>query len=163
MAASLAPPQLRRRLTKPTPPLVKLSQLDLERGLQEPQLYEQLPRHCGRFRNSEYRRKQIREIEIQSPQSSHQFLHRRRIWIRKVHMTVDLLAQCAPVELDERVFLRDLAYHSLGYPRAVSQSRKVQLPHFSAAAHIVHQVESVSFAANESHTAHPATSNMTVV
>jgi hypothetical protein len=27
----------------------------------------------------------------------------------------------------------------------------VQLPHFSAPAHVVHQVESVSFAANESH------------
>src|ERR1700682_317752 len=39
----------------------------------------------------------------------------------------------------------------------------MQLPHFSGAAHIVHQVESVSFAANESHDAHLATSNMTVV
>jgi hypothetical protein len=40
-------------------------------------------------------------------------------------MTVDLLAQSPPVELDEWVLLRDLAYHSLGDPRAVSQSRKV--------------------------------------
>ena len=78
-------------------------------------------------------------------------------------MTVDLFSQSLPVELHERVFLRDFAHHSLRDPRSVSQSRKVQLPHFSAPAHIVHQVESVSLAANKSHEPHPVASNLTVV
>jgi len=78
-------------------------------------------------------------------------------------MTVDLLAQRLPVKLHERMLLRDLAYHSLGDSRAVSQSCEMQLPHFAASAHVVHQVKSIPFAANESHTAHPATSNMSVV
>jgi hypothetical protein len=39
----------------------------------------------------------------------------------------------------------------------------VQLPHFSATAHVVHQVKSISFAANKSHEPHPAAPNMTVV
>jgi hypothetical protein len=39
----------------------------------------------------------------------------------------------------------------------------VQLPHLSSTAHVVHQVESISFAANKSHEPHPATPNLTVV
>jgi hypothetical protein len=78
-------------------------------------------------------------------------------------MTVDLFAQSLPVELYEWVFLRDLAHHSLRDSRSVSQSREVQLPHFSTPAHVVHQVESVSFAANKSHEPHPAASNLSVV
>jgi hypothetical protein len=78
-------------------------------------------------------------------------------------MTVDLFSQSLPVELHERMFLRDFAHHSLRDPRSVSQSRKVQLPHFSAPAHVVHQVESVSFAANKSHEPHPVASNLAVV
>src|ERR1700758_1623082 len=78
-------------------------------------------------------------------------------------MTVDLLAQSLPVEFDKRVLLRDLAHHSLRDPRAVSQSRQMQLPHFPAAAHVVHQVKGIPFSANESHTTHPATCNLSVV
>src|SRR6266436_7734284 len=163
MTASLAPAQMRSRYTKSTPALVKLGQLDLECGLQEPQLHHQLTRHRGGFRNSEYRRKQVRKIEIQVSQSSHQLLDRRRIRIGEVQMTVNLLAQCPPVQLDEWMFLRDLLYHPLRNSRAVAQSRQVQLKHFSAAAHIVHQVKRISFAANKCHHLHSKTSNLGVV
>jgi hypothetical protein len=56
------------------------------------------------------------------------------------------------------VLLGDLSHHAFRDPRAVSQTRKMQLPHFSASAHVVHQVKSISFAANESHETHPVTS-----
>jgi hypothetical protein len=79
-------------------------------------------------------------------------------------MTVDLFAQSPPIELHERVLLRDLAHHAFRDSRAVSEPRQVQLPHFASPAHIVHQVEGIPFAANESHDdAHPATSNVPVV
>src|SRR6266404_2753645 len=39
----------------------------------------------------------------------------------------------------------------------------MQLPHFAAAAHVVHQVKGIPFSANESHTTHPATCNLSVV
>src|SRR5258707_2675892 len=78
-------------------------------------------------------------------------------------MTVDLLAQCPPVQLDEWMFLRDLLYHPLRNSRAVAQSRQVQLTHFSAAAHVVHQIERISFAANKCHRTHSKTSNLAVV
>jgi hypothetical protein len=42
--------------------MVELRQLDLKRGLQEPQLQQQLAGHAGRFRNSENGRKQVRQL-----------------------------------------------------------------------------------------------------
>src|SRR5258708_6410735 len=77
-------------------------------------------------------------------------------------MTVDLFAQGPPVELHERVLLGPLAHDAFRDSRAVAESRQVQLPHFSAAAHVVHQVECVSFAANESHGTHPAMLDLSV-
>src|SRR2546423_5991124 len=62
-----------------------------------------------------------------------------------------MFAQSSPIELHERVLPGDLANHLVGDARAVSQAGQMQLPHFSAAAHVVHQIEGVSFAANKSH------------
>jgi hypothetical protein len=49
------------------------------------------------------------------------------------------------------MFLGYLPYHLVGDTRAYSEACQVNLLHFSAAAHIVHQKEGLSFAANESH------------
>jgi hypothetical protein len=78
-------------------------------------------------------------------------------------MTVELLAQGPPVQLHEWMLFRDFFYHPFRNSRAVTQSRQMQLTHFAAAAHIVHQVERISFAANKGHQTHPATSNLPVV
>jgi hypothetical protein len=61
------------------------------------------------------------------------------------------------------VFLSDLAHHAFRDSRSVAQSRQVQLQHFAAAADVVHQIERIPFAANESHETHPATSKVPVV
>jgi hypothetical protein len=49
------------------------------------------------------------------------------------------------------MLLGHLPNHFIGNPGADAQPRQVDLPHFSAAAHAVHQKEGLSFAANESH------------
>jgi hypothetical protein len=46
-----------------------------------------------------------------------------------------------------RYFLDDL----IGNTRALSEPRQMKLQYFFAAAHIVHQVERIPFAANKSH------------
>jgi hypothetical protein len=49
------------------------------------------------------------------------------------------------------MFLADFADNGVGDSRALAQTCEVQLLHFSAAAHVVHQIKHVSFATNESH------------
>jgi hypothetical protein len=49
------------------------------------------------------------------------------------------------------MFLGHYADNFIGNPRAFAQASEVELLHFSAAAHIVHQVISIPFAADESH------------
>jgi hypothetical protein len=78
-------------------------------------------------------------------------------------VAVDLFAQRPPVELHEGMFLGNLFDHSLCNSRTVTQPCQVQLLHFAAAAHVVHQVERISFAANECHNTYPVTSNLPVV
>jgi hypothetical protein len=43
------------------------------------------------------------------------------------------------------------AHHVICNSRAGSETRQVELAHFTAAAHVVHQVKRISFAADESH------------
>jgi hypothetical protein len=66
-----------------------------------------------------------------------------------------LFAQGSPIKLHERVLLGDFANDFVGNSRAVSQASQMQLAHFIAAAHIVHQVEEISFAADKSHDVTP--------
>src|SRR5436305_7064868 len=78
-------------------------------------------------------------------------------------MIIDLLTQCPPIELDEWMLLRHFFDHPLRNARAVAQARQVQLTHFAAPAHVVHQVERVSFAANKCHHTHSQNSDLLVV
>jgi hypothetical protein len=66
-----------------------------------------------------------------------------------------LFSQGSPIELHERVLLGDFANHFVRNSRAVSQASQMQLPHFIPAAHAVHQVEEISFAADKSHDVTP--------
>jgi len=66
-----------------------------------------------------------------------------------------MFAQGSPIELHERVLLGDFANHFVGNSRAISQASQVQLEHFTAAAHVMHQVEQISFAADKSHDVTP--------
>src|SRR5690242_14685061 len=147
----LAGPRLRVRVAVPPASPAKLFQFDLNGRLQEPQLYQQLPCYHGRFRNSEERRKHIRQFEIEGTKRGNQPLHHGRIGVRQVYGVTAVFSQSSPVELHERVFLRDFLDNLLSDARALSQARQMQLPHFSASAHVVHQVERISFAANKSH------------
>jgi hypothetical protein len=61
-----------------------------------------------------------------------------------------LFAQGSPIESHKRVLLGHFANHLVGNSRAISQASQVQLAHFIAAAHVVHQVEEISFAADKS-------------
>jgi hypothetical protein len=49
------------------------------------------------------------------------------------------------------MFLGDFADNRIGDSGAFAQSSQMQLGHFSTAAHIVHQVESIPFSADKSH------------
>ena len=66
-------------------------------------------------------------------------------------MGVELFTQSLPVEVHEGVRLGNFADDAIGDASAVAEAGEVKLPHFSTAAHVVHQVERVSFAANEGH------------
>jgi hypothetical protein len=54
------------------------------------------------------------------------------------------------------VLLRNFLYNLISDSSLFAKTRKVKLAHFSASAHIVHQVERVSYAPNESHNFSPA-------
>jgi hypothetical protein len=71
-----------------------------------------------------------------------------------------MFAQRSPIELHERVFLRNFFHDLIGDSSLFAKTRKVKLAHFSSAAHVVHQVERVSFAPNESHDFSPASSSV---
>jgi len=70
-------------------------------------------------------------------------------------MGVELFAQSPPVKVHEGVLFGNLANDAIGNSSAVAEAGQVKLPHFSAAAHVVHQVERIPFAANESHQRYP--------
>jgi len=142
---------MRVRIAEPPASAVKLVELDLNGRLQKPHLHQQLPRHYGGFRNSEERRKQIRQVEIERSKRGNKLLDLRRVGVREVHLVIQLSAQPSPVERHERVLLGDFTNDFVGDSRAVSEARKVELAHFSAAAHVVHQVERIPFAADKSH------------
>jgi len=142
---------MRVRIAEPPASAVKLIELDLNGRLQKPHLHQQLPRYHGGFRNSEERRKQIRQVEIERSKRGNKLLDLRRVGVREVHLVIQLSAQPSPVELHERVLLGDFTNNFVGNSCAVSQARKVELAHFSAAAHVVHQVERIPFAADKSH------------
>ena len=78
-------------------------------------------------------------------------MDRRRLRIRQVRGMLVLLAQSSPVELHKRMFLRNFLDDLLGNARALSQTRQMELLYFFAAAHVVHQVERIPFAADKSH------------
>src|SRR5215469_6171575 len=81
----------------------------------------------------------------------HELLDRRRVAIRQVRGVIALLSESPPIELHKRMLLRYFLDHLIGYTRALPEPRQMQLLHFLAAAHIVHQVERIPFAANKRH------------
>ncbi len=147
----LANPRRRVRVAESHASTAKLVQLDLKGGLQKPQLHKQLPRHHGGFRNPEKRRKQVRQFEIESSKRGNKFLDRGRVGICQVHLAVQLFAQRLPVQLHEGMLFGNLANQVIGDSGVGSEPRQMQLAHLSAAAHIVHQVERIPFAADKSH------------
>src|ERR1700758_2798313 len=160
MTASLASPEIRRRRSKPSASPVhslqlvfgtELIELYLDGGVEEPQLHEQLPRHRGRFGKPKDLGKHTRQIDIESAKGLNQLLKGRGLRVSEIDLVVQLFAQRAPVEIDEGMLLGDCLDDVVGDPGAVAETRKVELPHFSAAAHIVHQIVGVSFATDESH------------
>jgi hypothetical protein len=58
------------------------------------------------------------------------------------------------------MLLRNEFYDLIRDSSLFAKSRKVKLAHFSAPAHVVHQIERVSFAPNESHDLSPASSSV---
>ncbi len=71
--------------------------------------------------------------------------------IRQVHLVIELGTQSPPIELHERVLLGNFPLDLFGYSCAFPEVRQVQLAHFSVAAHVVHQVERIPFAADKRH------------
>src|SRR6201998_789063 len=160
ITASLAPPEIRRRRSEPAACPVhslqmvfgtELIELHLDGGGEKPQLNEQLSRHHGRFGKPEHLREQIRQINIKSAEGLNQVLNGRGLRVSEIDLAAQLFAEGAPVEIDEGMLLGDCFYDVVGDPGAVTEAGEVELPHFSAAAHIVHQVVGVSFATDKSH------------
>src|ERR1019366_1767051 len=81
----------------------------------------------------------------------HQILHVRRPDIEYFDPAAHLLAQMRPVEIEERMLPRDRPHYVVRDTRPLAKSRQMQLLHFSAAAHVVHQEIRFAFAAYESH------------
>lgn len=129
----------------------ELIELYLDGGVEKPQLNEQLTRHRGRFGKPKHLGKHVRQINIESAKSLDQFLNRRGLRVSEIDLVVQLFAQGAPVEIDEGMLLGDCLDDVVGDPGAIAEAGEMELPHFSAAAHIVHQVVGVSFATDKSH------------
>src|SRR5258706_16097937 len=160
MTASLASPEIRRRRSKPTACPVhslqlvfgaELIELYLNGGVEKPHLEEQLPRHRGRFGKPEHLGKEIRQIKIEIAEGLNEFLDGRGFRVSEIDLVVQLFAQRAPVEIDEGMFLGDFLDDVVGDAGAVAKTSEMELLHFSAAAHIVHQIVGVSFATDKSH------------
>jgi len=66
-------------------------------------------------------------------------------------LAVQLFTQRFPVQLHEGMLFSNFANQVIGDSRVGSEPRQMQLAHCSAAAHVVHQVERISFAADKSH------------
>ncbi len=66
-------------------------------------------------------------------------------------MTVQLIAQGFPVQLHEGMLFGNFPHHIIGNSRPGSETSQMELPHFSAAAHVMHQVKRIPFAADKSH------------
>src|ERR1700720_2299736 len=162
MTASLAPPEIRRRRSKPAACPVhslqlvfgtKLIELYLDGGVEKLQLKEQLSRHRGRFGKPKHLGKQIRQIKIEIAEGLNEFLNGRGLRVSEIDLVVQLFAERAPVEIDEGMLLGDCLDDVVGDAGAIAETGKMELPHFSAVAHIVHQIVGVSFAADKSHVA----------
>src|SRR6185437_7114479 len=81
----------------------------------------------------------------------HQVLHIRRFDIKQLDAAIHLLAQPRPIEIEKRMVANNLANHIVRDTRALPQSRQMELPDFSAAAHVMNQIVGLALAPNESH------------
>jgi hypothetical protein len=136
--------------------LSELIEFHLDVGIQQPQLHEQFVRHRGRFGKSQDRWKQVRKIKVEVPEGLHKLLDGRGFGVRQIDLIVQLLAEGTPVEFNEGMFLGDFTDDLVRDASAFAEPSEMQLLHFSAAAHVVHQVVGVPFAANKSHRSSPA-------
>jgi hypothetical protein len=66
-------------------------------------------------------------------------------------LAIQLFAQRFPVQLHKGMLLGNQAHYVICDSRPGSQARQMELAHFSAAAHVVHQVKRIPFATDESH------------
>jgi len=87
--------------------------------------------------------KEIRQIKIDIAEGLNEFSGRPGFRVSEIDLVVQLFAQRAPVEIDEGMFLGDFLDDVVGDAGAVAETSEMELLHFSAAAHIVHQIVGV--------------------
>src|ERR1700676_2077626 len=160
--ASLASPEIRGHRSKPTAcpvhPLqlvfgTELIEFYLDGGVEKPQLQKQLSRHRGRFGKPKHLGKKIRQIKIEIAEGLNEFLDGRGLMVSEIDLVVQLFSERAPVEIDEGMLFGDCLDDVVGDAGAIAETGEMELPHFSAAAHVVHQIVGVSFATDRSHVA----------
>lgn len=136
--------------------LPELVELHLDGGIEQAQLYEKLVSHGRRFRKTQNGREEVRQIKIEVPKRLDELMDGRRLGIGQIDLAVQLLAEGAPVEFHEGMFPGNFTDDVIGDAGSLAEPSQVNLAHFSAAAHIVHQVVGVPFAANKGHSPSPA-------
>src|SRR5215469_1985586 len=129
----------------------KLVQLYLDGRVKQPQLQQQLPRHRGRFGKPQHLGIEVRQIKIERTKRVDKLQDRGGFRVSEIDVMIQLFAEGVPVEIDEGMFLGDFLDDVVRDTGTVAKTSEMELPNFSAAAHIVHQVVRVSFAANKSH------------
>src|ERR1700675_961593 len=130
MTASLASPKIRGHRSKPTACPVhslqlvfgtELIELNLDGGVEKPQLEEQLPRHHGRFGKPKHLGREIRQIKIEIAEALNEFLNGRGLMVSEIDLVIQLSAQGAPVEIDEGMLLGDSLDDSVGDAGAIAE------------------------------------------
>jgi hypothetical protein len=101
----------------------KLIELYLDGGVEQPQLQQQFPSHRGRFGKPKHLGKQIRQIKIEIAEGLNELLNSRGCGVSEIDLVVQLVAQGAPVEIDEGMFLGDFLDDVIGDAGAITKTR----------------------------------------
>ncbi|MGB2668344.1 MAG: hypothetical protein WAK48_30440, partial [Candidatus Acidiferrum sp.] len=140
--------------------LPELIELHLDSGIEQAQLHKKFMCDRRRFGKSQDRWKEVRKIKIEITQGLDEFVERGGLRVGEIDLAIDLFTQGAPIEFDERMLLGDFADDGIGDAGAFAEAGEMELAHFTAAAHVVHQVIGVSFTANKGHL--PSSANLPV-
>lgn len=140
--------------------LPELVELHLDSGIEQAQLHKKFMCDRRRFGNSQDRWKEVRKIKIEITQGLDEFVESGGLRIGEVDLAIDLFTQGTPVEFDERMLFGDFADDGIGDAGAFAEPGEMELAHFTAAAHVVHQVVGVTFTANKGHL--PSSANLPV-